>query len=107
VGQDQGQAVSVPAVYLPEAEADIQAAYDAYERAQPGLGDRFADAVRDRIDLIRQYPGLYAVSRRDVRAAPVPGFPHVVYYRDRGADVLIVAVQHGRRSSRHWRGRAP
>jgi hypothetical protein len=61
--------VSVPAVFLPEAEDDIQAAHDHYERARPGLGGRFADAVRDRIDAICANPGLFAVFRRNVRAA--------------------------------------
>lgn len=47
-----------------------------------------------------------ALFRRDIRAAPMSGFPYVIYYRDRGADVLIIAVQHRRRSTQAWRGRA-
>ena len=97
--------MSVPAVYLPEAEEDVVAAQDHDERKQSGLGDQFLRAVKDRVDRIRGNPLLYGVFRRDLRAAPLHRFPYVVYYRDRGNDVLIVAVQHGRRSTRSWRGR--
>ena len=97
--------MSVSAVYLPPAEDDIAAAHAAYEGQQAGLGDRFLEAVRDQVDRIRSNPQLYGAYRRDVRAAPLRGFPYVVYYRNRGTDVLIIAVQHGRRSNRAWRDR--
>jgi plasmid stabilization system protein ParE len=98
--------MSVPAVYLPQAEDDVAAAHAAYEQQQAGLGDRFVEELRDQVDRIRLNPQLYGVSHRDIRGAPLHRFPYVVYYRDRGADVLIFAVQHGRRSRRVWRGRA-
>ena len=97
--------MSVPAVYLPEAEDDIADAWRRYEADRPGLGDRFAAAVRSRVEVIRSNPQLFGKFRRDVRAVMLKRFPFVVYYRDRGADVLIVAVQHGKRSVRNWRAR--
>lgn len=92
--------------FLPEADDDVYAAYAYYERQPTGLGDEFLAALRDAVDRIRDNPQLYSVFSRDIRAAPLQRFPYVVYFRDRGADVLIVAVQHGRRSSRSWGGRA-
>jgi plasmid stabilization system protein ParE len=97
--------MSVPVVYLPEAEDDIATAYDAYEQQVVGLGDQFLEALRETVDRIQDNPQLYGVFRRDLRAAPLRRFPYVVYYRDRGSDVLVVAVQHARRSFRSWRGR--
>ncbi len=97
--------MSLPAVYLPDAEDDIAAAHIHYERQRAGLGDDFVEALREAVDRIRDSPQLYGAFRRDIRAAPLKKFPYVVYYRDRGGDVLIIAVQHGRRSSRVWRGR--
>ena len=94
--------MSVPVVYLRQATDDLESAQDAYEQQQPGLGDRFVDAVTDQVAVICANPKLYGVFRGNVRAASVNGFPHVVYYRDRGTDVLIVAVQHGHRSSQNW-----
>ncbi len=97
--------MSVPAVYLPEAEDDVEAVYFYYEQQRAGLGDEFIEALREEVGRIRDNPQIYGVFRRDIRAALLKRFPYVVYYRDRGADVLVIAVQHGRRSSRAWRGR--
>jgi plasmid stabilization system protein ParE len=98
--------VSLPAIYLPEAEDDVDTAYGWYEGQRAGLGDQFLEALRELVDRLQDNPQLYGVFRRDIRAAPLRRFPYVVYYRDRGSDILVIAVQHGRRSSRAWRGRA-
>jgi plasmid stabilization system protein ParE len=97
--------MTVPVVYLPEAYDDIDAAYATYEQQATGLGDRFLDALRVHVERIQAHPMLYGVYYQDVRAAPLRRFPYVVYYRLQASRVLIVAVQHGRRSSRAWRGR--
>jgi len=98
--------MSFPVVYLPEAEDDIDSEYRWYERQRIGLGSQFLDALRELTDQIKDNPHLYGIFRRDIRAAPLRGFPYVVYYRDRGLDVLVIAVQHGRRSYRAWQSRA-
>jgi toxin ParE1/3/4 len=98
--------MSLPVVYLPEAEDDIDAAYRHYEEDErAGLGEDFLDVLREAIDRISEHPGLYAIWRRNIRAVPLRRFPYVLYYCDRGADILVIAVQHGRRSARSWRGR--
>jgi len=94
--------MSVPVAYLPEAEDDIDAAYAYYEQRLTGLGDRFLQALRDRLDRIQDNPALYSIFYQDVRAAPLRRFPYVVYYRLEDQRVLIIAVQHGRRSSQAW-----
>ena len=98
--------MSLPAVYLPAAEEDMAGAHSYYEQQRAGLGDQFVAAVREAVEAIGQNPQMYGLFRRDLRAAPLHQFPYVVYYRDRGSDILVVAVQHGSRSSRAWGGRA-
>lgn len=95
----------LPAVYLPEAQDDIDAAYVAYEQRRAGLGDRFLEALRDLVDRVGDTPTVYGVLHQNVRAAPLRRFPHVVYYRAEVDKVVIIAVLHGRRSSRVWLGR--
>lgn len=97
--------MSLPVVYLLEAQDDIDAAYAAYEQRLVGLGDRFLEALRDRVDQISANPGLYGVFYQDVRAATLRRFPYVVYYRPEASRILIIAVQHGRQSSREWQHR--
>lgn len=97
--------MTLPIAYLPEAEDDIAEAFSYYEGQLPGLGDPFLATLAEVTDRIRDNPQLYAIFRRDLRAAPLTRFPYVVYYRDRGIDILVIAVQHGRRSTRAWQGR--
>lgn len=97
--------MSVPVVYQEEAEDDIDAAYAWYENQSVGLGERFLEALHEVVERIQDNPRLYGLFRRDIRAALLGRFPYVVYYRDRGPDVLVVAVQHSSRSTRSWRGR--
>jgi plasmid stabilization system protein ParE len=98
--------MSLPAAYLPEAQNDIDAAYQYYEQRLAGLGDRFLDELRHVIERIADQPAFYWTVRQDVRAAPLHRFPYVVYYRPEPTRVLVIAVQHGRRSSRGWQGQA-
>jgi plasmid stabilization system protein ParE len=98
--------MNLPVVYLPEAQDDIDAAYAAYEQRRAGLGDQFLDALRDQVSRLQDNPALYGVLYQDARAAPLRRFPYVVYSRAEANRILIIAVQHGRRSSRAWRGRA-
>jgi plasmid stabilization system protein ParE len=98
--------MSLPVAYLPEAADDVDAGYAWYEHQLTGLGDQFLEAVRETVDRVSANPQGYGIFRHDIRAAPLRRFPYVVYYRDRGTDILVVAVQHGRRSARAWQGRA-
>ncbi len=97
--------MSLPVVFLPQAADDVADTHTTYESLRAGLGDGFLSAVSRRVDQVRAAPLIYAVFRRGVRAAPIKGFPHFLYYRERDADLLVVAVQHGRRSARGWRDR--
>jgi plasmid stabilization system protein ParE len=97
--------MSLPLAFLPEALDDIDAAYAIYEQRSAGSGDQFLKTLRLLLEGIADNPGLYATISRQVRAAPLRRFPQVVYYRDETSRILIIAVQHGRRSSRAWRGR--
>jgi toxin ParE1/3/4 len=96
----------LPLAFLPEALDDIDAAYAVYEHRSAGSGDQFLEALRIALERISDGPGLYGTIFRQVRAAPLHRFPQIVYYREEISHVLVIAVQHGRRSSRAWRGRA-
>ena len=97
--------MSLPVVYLPEAQDDIDSAYAGYEQRLAGLGDQFLVSLRDQVDRIQANPELYGVLHQDVRAAPMRRFPYVVYYRVEADRILVIAVQHGRRSAGAWQGR--
>ena len=97
--------MSLPVVYHLAAQDDVDRAYAEYEQQRTGLGDRFLEMLRDQVDRIQANPMLYGVLHQDVRAASLRRFPQVVYYRIEANQILIIAVQHGRRSSQSWQGR--
>jgi plasmid stabilization system protein ParE len=98
--------MSLPVAYLPEARDDIDAAYAYYEQRSVGLGERFLEALREIVDRIADSPELFGTVQEDIRASALRKFPYVVYYRPEADRVLVIAVQHGRRSSRSWQDRA-
>jgi plasmid stabilization system protein ParE len=98
--------MSVPVIYLPEAQEDVDTAYAGYEQRQTGLGERFLEQLRRRVEVIQDNPQSYAVPRDEVRAAPLRRFPYVVYFRFEAGTAFVLAVLHGRRDPQVWISRA-
>jgi plasmid stabilization system protein ParE len=94
------------AIYLPEARDDVNEAYAGYEIRQAGLGERFLDALAQRVAVIEGNPRLYGTVRPGIRAAVLRRFPYVVYYRHDPGQVIIIAVRHGRDDPATWQGRS-
>ena len=92
--------------------SDAFDAADWYERQAIGLGDRSLLAIDQLVDVLALQPRLFArVSRpvrgREIREAPVSGFPFVATYEILGTDVVILSVTHGRSIRQAWRRRWP
>jgi plasmid stabilization system protein ParE len=98
--------MTAPIVYLPEAQTDVDTAYAAYEQRQAGLGERFLEQLRHRVEAIGDNPELYAVLRDEVWAAPLRRFPYIVYYRFETGTVFVLAVLHGHKDPQAWMSRA-
>ncbi len=97
--------MSISVAYLHQAKEEIKTVYRYYEQQRVALGEKFLENLNEVIVRLRENPRIYGVFRGDLRAAKVSRFPYVVYYRDHGHYVLIIAVQHGRRSTRNWQRR--
>jgi len=97
--------VSLPVVLRSEAEVEFEEAFDLYEAIHPGLGAAFATRVRECFSRIAVSPKLYAVVLDDIRQALVRKFPYFVCYRERSADVEVIAVMHTSRDPGAWHGR--
>jgi toxin ParE1/3/4 len=96
-----------PLTVEPEAQADLDNAYQWYEQQRRGLGARFLDAVEETFDRIRQSPTRFAVVHNDARQALVKKFPYVVCYLFRNGHVAVIAVFHGHRDPGGWQSRVP
>jgi plasmid stabilization system protein ParE len=96
--------------FLPEADDELEAETERYERASPGTGRRFFRHVRDVLDRLIQQPRLYGyvhppAGEREVREAPLKPFDFRLVYEVRSDEILVIAVAHNRRMPNYWRGR--
>ncbi|WP_088257820.1 type II toxin-antitoxin system RelE/ParE family toxin [Fimbriiglobus ruber] len=98
--------MSLPVILRSAADADIQAAYDEFEQAQAGLGNRFVARVREMLERIEAMPDMYGKVWQDVRAARLRKFRQVVYYVVFADRVEVLAVLHGSQDASVWQSRA-
>ena len=97
--------MSLPVILRPAAEADIQVSHIELEQTRAGLGDRFVARVREVLEGIEAMPEMYAVVWKDVRAARLRKFRHMVYYVVFPDRVEVLAVLHGSRDASAWKSR--
>ena len=99
-----------PLRYDPDARAEFLDAVRWYARRSVTVAIRFNDGVSRAEAAIReapqQWPLVDGVPRElAVRRRLVDGFPFAVVYVELEAEVLILAVAHGKRRPGYWRGR--
>jgi len=92
-------------VFRPDAEAELLDAQAWYEGERVGLGALFAAAIETTVTAILQNPLAYPRVKGETRRALVHRFPYAVYFRPIDAEIIVLAVMHGRRNPRHWRSR--
>jgi plasmid stabilization system protein ParE len=81
----------------PEARKDIMAAAEWYDERQAGLGPQFVAAIEQTFAQIAAGPKRFAQAHRGLRRALVHKYPYAVYFEDRGANQIVLAVVHQRR----------
>lgn len=76
------------------AEDQIKAAYEYYENAQIGLGDRFLHNLDQQLQYIRHYPKHFPRLIGDIRQALVYRFPFQIVYEQIEDTVVVYSVFH-------------
>ena len=84
---------------LPKAQKEILDAWEWYEDEQPGLGDRFKDEVRKKIESILKNPLHYPLKGK-YHEAQTEVFPFLIVFKidNRKNIIFIVSIFH---MSRH------
>ncbi len=88
-----------------KAADDISAAAQWYEQRAQGLGAEFVRAIDACLSKIARNPEAYPVVHRDARMALPRRFPYKVIYSIDVKTIIVVAVMHGHRHPKRWRGR--
>lgn len=71
---------------------DVRNAHSWYEEKVPGLGIRFADAVKRQSQSLESLPEKYRVVRNDIHVCSIPKFPFELYYRIEKSQVVVLVV---------------
>lgn len=92
---------------FPEAEEDLESAYDHYERLRPMLGGEMVDEFRRAVERILKHPHAWQPMDETYRRCRLHRFPYGIIYRvDAAADeVVIIAIMHLSQKPGGWRSR--
>jgi plasmid stabilization system protein ParE len=95
--------VTLPVVWIPEADADLKAALAWYEGIRPELGVRFALVVAETVEAIAENPLRFPVVYKTRRRAGVRRFPFGLFFEVEDQRVVIIACFHGKRNPIRWK----
>lgn len=76
-------------ILSPEAENDIDEAFDYYESISPGLGERFTTELDTYLLKIFSFPTASAIRYKDIRIRAVKNFPYVIHYSIDAETIII------------------
>ena len=94
--------MTLPVVWLPEAQAELMEALAHYDAIRPELGERFANTVVETAEAIATMPLRFAVVDTGRRRAGVRWFPYGLFFLVEETRVVVIACFHGKRNPKHW-----
>ena len=96
--------MTLPVVWLPEANAELGEARAWYDAIRPELREHFALTVEATVDAIAQNPLQFPIVHRGIRRAGVRHFPYGLFFDVQEHQILLIACFHGRRNPKRWQG---
>lgn len=80
-----------------EAQAELDAAVEWYEKESGGLGWRFHSAVTEAVKRIAENPTFYGICFENYRDVALRKFPYRIVFKIVENSVIVYAVFHGHR----------
>jgi len=92
-------------IVRPEAEAEIEAAFDWYEDCATGLGTDFLLSLDEVFNSIVLNPLQYPCVHRIIRRALTRRFPYEVFFVEEEKTIVVLSVFHAKRNPKIWQNR--
>ncbi|MEZ4995200.1 MAG: type II toxin-antitoxin system RelE/ParE family toxin [Saprospiraceae bacterium] len=92
-------------IIQPEAEADLDEAYQYFEQQKSRLGFQLLEDLTEVLELLENNPLLFQKVYGEKRRAVIRRFGYNVIYKVVDADVYVLAIMDGSRDPRKWKGR--
>lgn len=89
-------------IIRPEAQREVQEAFEWYEGLSIGLGYELLRAADACLDSIKRNPFAYPVQRKATRRALLRKFPFSIFYTVNESHIVIIAFFHARRNPIDW-----
>src|SRR4030095_12448974 len=98
--------MSLPVVFRPIAQRELEESITWYETEKTGLGARFRRAVDQIVGRIAATPLRFRPASQRTRRALIPSFPYAIHFAEEPETIVILAVFHCRRDPRQLEGRS-
>ncbi|MDO8580391.1 MAG: type II toxin-antitoxin system RelE/ParE family toxin [Candidatus Omnitrophota bacterium] len=92
-------------IIRPEAEADLQDAFQWYQQQKTGFGVRFLQSVGVSLSLINRSPIMFPSIHQEIRRALIRRFPYGIFYFLAEKKIIVIAVFHVSRHPKRWQKR--
>lgn len=92
-------------IIQPEAEADLDEAFEYLEGVKPDLGFDLLAEVSDVVEKLEDNPFLFQIVDGEKRRAVTNHFKYNVFYKIKNQNVCILAILHGSRNDTWWKNR--
>jgi len=88
-------------IILPHAVQDIREINFSYKALNQKLAERFNEALKKEIQIIKQNPLLFQIRYDDFRVCKIEKFPYLIHYEINNKLIIINAVYHTSRDSKN------
>jgi toxin ParE1/3/4 len=97
--------VTLPVVWISEANKDLLEARTWYANIRPELGERFALAIEATMEALTEHPLQFPLVHQRSRRAGVRRFPYGIFFEVQEHRIVVIACFHGRRNPTRWQAR--
>jgi len=94
--------ISYEIIVRPEAQIEVQEAFDYDEEKSKGLGFKFMRSLDAALQSVKRNPLSYQTIYKESRRVLLRKFPYVLFYVVEETRVAVIAVFHQRRSDIDW-----
>jgi plasmid stabilization system protein ParE len=96
----------LPYLIRVEAEADLNEAYNWYERQRQGLGADFLLCFEETLQKVRRNPEVYPRVHKTVRRGWLRRFPYGLFFIVEDGLVVVLGIFHAARDPQSWQSRS-
>lgn len=97
--------MTLPVVWLPEADADLRDARAGYQNVRLGLAEHFALAIEAAVEALKENPLRFPVIYRNRRRVGVRRFSYGIIFEVQENRIVVIACFHARHDRHRWQSR--